>query len=90
MIKMYNDIEKAFSALLSGLLKKRRNFPHTIIYVTGPAKINHVSANYTELYFSNIFSSEYGMQCPLISEESPLNSAVVTEIFIVFVQTVRK
>ena len=25
--------------------------PNTQIYVTGPAKINHVSANYTELYF---------------------------------------
>ena len=23
----------------------------TITYMTGPAKINHVSANYTELYF---------------------------------------
>ena len=27
-------------------------------YVTSPARINHVSAKYTKLYFVNIFSSE--------------------------------
>ena len=31
------------------------------IIVTGPAKISHVNANYTKLYFANIFSSECDM-----------------------------
>ena len=37
---------------------------NAIKIVTGPAKINHVSANYTELYFANIFSSECGIPFP--------------------------
>ena len=50
------------------------------VCLTGPAKINHMSANYTKLYFGNIFSSECGIPFPSISEESSLNSTVVTEI----------
>ena len=30
----------------------------TVLHVTGPAKIDHVSANYTNLYFANIFCLE--------------------------------
>ena len=32
MIKGYNNYQEAFSVLLSGLLKKRKGFPRTIIY----------------------------------------------------------
>ena len=36
----------------------------TCINVTGPAKIDHVSANYTELYFANIFRFECAIPFP--------------------------
>ena len=54
----------------------------SILFVTGPAKINHVSVNYIDYIFANIFSSECDSPLPSISEESPLNSAVVTEILL--------
>ena len=31
---------------------------HTFSYVTRPTEIDHVSANYTKLYFANIFRLE--------------------------------
>ena len=49
--------------------------------MTGPAKINRVQITLSYI-FGNIFSSECGISFPLISEESPLNSAVVTEILL--------
>ena len=52
------------------------------LYVNGPAKINHVSTNYTELYFTNIFDSECNILFLYIAEESPLNSAVVMKIML--------
>ena len=42
--------------------------------VTRPAKINHLSANYTWL---DIFSSERCSRMLLVLKESPLNSAFV-------------
>ena len=51
------------------------------VYVTGPAKINRAQITLSYI-FANIFSSESGIPLPSISEESPLNSAVVTEILL--------
>ena len=43
-----------------------------------PAKINHVSINYTEFYlFTNIFSCNCSIPT---AEESPLNSTLVVNI----------
>ena len=50
--------------------------------MTGPAKIDHVSANYTELYFANIFHSECTTPFLKVAGESPLNSAVVMKILL--------
>ena len=61
-------------------VRKWRVFAKPVTYVTGPVKINHVISNYTKLHFCNIFSSECDILFLLISEESPLNSAVVIEI----------
>ena len=52
------------------------------LYMTEPAKINHMSTNYTELYFTNIFNSECNILFLYIAEESPLNSAVVMKIML--------
>ena len=52
------------------------------IYVTGPAKINHVSANYTKIYFRQYHQLRMCYPISIISEESPLNSTVVTEILL--------
>ena len=53
---------------------------YQLLCVTRPAKINHVSANYTELHFANIFGFECGIPFPQISEERLLNSVVVMKI----------
>ena len=51
-------------------------------YVTGPAKIDHVSRNYIEFYFANVFHSECSIPYLSATEESPLNSAVVVKILL--------
>ena len=52
-------------------------------FVTGPAKIDHVSKNYTKVYFANIICSEFSILFLLAGEESPLfNSAVVMKILL--------
>ena len=40
--------------------------------MTGPAKIDHVSTNYTKVYFANIIYSEFSILFLLAAEESPL------------------
>ena len=57
----------------------------TFINVTGPAKINHVSANYVKLYFANIVRSKCSIPIPYAAEESPLNSALGSEDFVAVV-----
>ena len=48
-------LDNHFTAIMQGLdtLYKCHNIVTTyyLLYVTGPAKIDHVSANYTMLYF---------------------------------------
>ena len=56
-------------------------FP-TSSYVTGPAIIDHVSANYKEVNFPNIFCYECTIPFPYAAEECPLNSAVVMMILL--------
>ena len=46
--------------------------------MTGPAKIDHVSTNYTKVYFANIICSDFSILFLLAAEESPVfYSAVV-------------
>ena len=56
---------------------------YSLTFVTGPAKINHVSANSPSYIFANICSSQYSIPFPLISKESSLNFAVVIGILMV-------
>ena len=58
-----------------------QNFSRSTIYVTEPAKVDHVNANYTELYFRNMYLS-FRMQYPIsISYRGkPINSAVLMKI----------
>ena len=57
-----------------------------LIFVTGPAKTNHVSTNYIKLSVFlqlRIFSSECCIPSPSISEESTLNSVILIDIYCV-------
>ena len=65
------------------------NFNHAkylnhITYVTGAAKINDMSANYTELHFCYYlpFSIYSNISFLCATEESPLNSTVVIKILL--------
>ena len=52
------------------------------VYVTGPAKTNHVSTNYKSFIFANIFHSEHSVPFLQAAEKYTLNSVAVTKILL--------
>ena len=58
--------------------------------VTGPAKINHVSANYTELYFRQYLQLWTWYPISVNFRRNPIKFCISDRDFIVFVQTVCK
>ena len=61
-----------------------------IWYVTRPAKINYVSANYTELYFRQYLQFWMWYPISINFRRKPIKFYSSDRDFIVFVQTVRK
>ena len=61
-----------------------------VTYVTGPAKINHVSANYTKLYFQQYLQLWMWYLISVNFTRKPIKFCSGDRDFIVFVQTVHK